>query len=438
MQRNLFSELLTWKNSKHRKPLLLRGARQTGKTWILKEFGRINYKKTVYCNFEEEPELEDLFSSSLRPKEIITKLSILKQVEILPDDTLIIFDEIQHSSNAIVSLKYFYENIPEFNIATAGSLLGVKLSKPKSFPVGKVDIAYIFPMNFQEFLLALGEIELANMLQHIQSIEPIPLPIHNKLIDILKLYYVVGGMPEAVARYVETRSLEAVRKIHNDILDLYVLDFAKHAPKEDIQKLSIIWNSIPTHLARENKKFIFSAVAESGRARSYENAIQWLIDAGLIYKARAIEHIEQPLSGYASNNSFKIYSLDTGLLATQSKLPIDIFVKGNDLFNTYNGAFVENYVAQQLIAYGISDYNSLYYWRSKSGQAEVDFIISLNGKVFPLEVKAGINPKSKSMAVYNEQNHPDALLRTTLLNMMRNGSYINIPLYAAQLLDKLV
>jgi predicted AAA+ superfamily ATPase len=430
MKRDLLIDLVEWKNSEYRKPMLLRGARQTGKTWLLKEFGRLQYKYLVYCNFEEDPLLDTFFESSLHPEDILQKISVFKKTEIHPKDSFIIFDEIQLSKNALTSLKYFSEETPEYHIAAAGSLLGLKVSRPASFPVGKVDILDIHPMCFGEFLSALGEQPLRDFLASIASIEPIPLPFHEKLVELLKTFYIVGGMPEAVARYVGTRSFAEVRTVLENILALYKLDFAKHAPKEDIPRLSIIWDSIPAHLSRENKKFIFSALASTARSRSFESALQWLSDAGLIHRAYALDHVEMPIAGFAERNIFKVYALDTGLLAAQAKIPVDLFVRGNELFHTFHGAFVENFVAQHLVNSRISPDSTLHYWKSESRKAEVDFLIQSGNEILPLEVKAGINPKSKSLQSYNERYKPKALLRTTLLNLMKNGPYINIPLYA--------
>ena len=315
MQRDIYQRLIEWKSSKDRKPLLLQGARQTGKTFILKEFGLKEYKNLVYCNFEEEPQLSENFERDLRPQRILEFLSLYKKTEIDPAQTLLFFDEIQTSNNALNSLKYFCEETPQYNIVAAGSLLGVKLSTPKSFPVGKVTLLPLSPMTFPEFLSALGEKRYRTLLEGLTTVEPLPGLIHDELIDLLKAYYFVGGMPEAVARYADSRSFERVRAVQNDILKEYVLDFAKHAPASDIPKLSLLWDSIPVHLARENKKFIFSALSKSARARDYEKALRWLCDAGLIHMAHAVESVQQPIAGFAERNSFKVYMLDVGLLA---------------------------------------------------------------------------------------------------------------------------
>lgn len=406
---------------------MLNGARQTGKTYILKEFGNKEYEGLIYCNFEEDPGLEEFFKGSLNPHKIIELLSLYKKQPVRPGVDLIFFDEIQASNNALNSLKYFNEEAPQYHVAAAGSLLGVKLSSPKSFPVGKVTMLNLYPMTMQEFLSAAGEGRYKDFLANMPAIEPLPTPFHDDLINLLKIYYFVGGMPEAVRNYAESKSFDKVRLIQNDIIKSYVLDFAKHAPAYDIPKLSLIWESIPLYLARENKKFIFSAISKSSRARDYENALKWLHDAGLIYIAHAVETVQQPITGFANRNIFKVYALDVGLLGAMARIQPDIITHKHELFSTYNGAFVENYAAQQL---AVSHNPYLYYWKSSSGKAEVDFIYEHGSSLFPLEVKAGINPKSKSLLAYDNRFHPPALLRSTLLNMKKNGRIINIPLYA--------
>lgn len=427
MERNIYEQLIAWKNSKNRKPLLVQGARQVGKTYILKEFGNKEYSNVIYCNFEEDPDLRDFFKSSLNPHKVIEMLSIYKKQTIRPESDLIIFDEIQVSNNALNSLKYFNEEARSYHVVAAGSLLGVKLSNPKSFPVGKVAMLDLYPMTFQEFLTALGESRYRSFLENISAIEPLPQPFHEELTDLLRLYYFIGGMPEAVAVYAETKSFDEVRSIQNDILRSYALDFAKHAFVSDIPKLSLIWDSIPVHLARENKKFIFSAISKSARAREYENALRWLQDTGLIYLTYLVKNIRQPLRGFADRSIFKVFALDVGLLGAMARIPVDIIVRKNELFTTYNGAFVENYVAQQLVA---SNMQTLYYWKSESAKTEIDFLYEHKGSVFPLEVKAGINPKSKSLSSFAKRFDPSILLRSTLLNMKKDHKIVNIPLYA--------
>jgi predicted AAA+ superfamily ATPase len=437
MERHIYQKLIAWKSSPGRKPLLLMGARQTGKTWILKEFGRREYANLVYCNFEEEPLLDDFFTASLKPKNILEKLTVREGREIRPGETLILFDEIQQSNAALNSLKYFAEENPEYHVAAAGSLLGVKLSGPRSFPVGKVSFLTLHPMTFSEFLSAMGESRYRGLLEEIGAIAPIPALFHEELIGLLKTYYVVGGMPEAVATYVSTRSFESTRTVHSAVLKAYTLDFAKHAPAVDIPKLSLVWDSIPLHLAKENKKFVFSMVAQSARARDYDNALQWLTDAGLIQKAYAVDHVEQPVRGFADRSAFKVYALDVGLLGAMSRIAPSILLNGNEIFQTYNGAFVENFVAQHLAAAGGEGPCDLYYWKKNPGIAEIDFLTELEGEILPLEVKAGVNSKSKSLGVYAQRYAPRILLRSTLLNLKLDGQILNIPLYAIEHLGRL-
>ncbi len=427
MKRDIYEELLNWKSSNRRKPLLLKGARQTGKTYILKEFGRNEYNSVLYFNFEEDASLDDFFNKNLDPHRIIEDLGLYRRSEIHPGRDLIIFDEIQASNNALNSLKYFQENVNEFHIAAAGSLLGVKLSVPKSFPVGKVNFLDLYPLNFFEFLDATGESRYRKLLSELSQPLPLPQAFHEDLVDILKKYYFTGGMPEAVKEYVQSRDFSTVRAIQKEIINAYILDFAKHAPASDIPKLSLIWDSIPSHLARENKKFMFSAVKKGARARGYESALQWLEDTGLIYKAFSVSVAKYPLKGYMDRSCFKVYALDVGLLGAMAGIPVDVLAHGNKLFKEYAGAFVENYAAQQLVQ--ISGL-PLFYWRSEGKMAEVDFLYEGNGKIYPLEVKSGINPKSKSLKSFDTQFQPPALIRTTLLNLKRDGRTYNIPLYA--------
>lgn len=433
MKRDIYKSLVEWKIDKNRKPLILEGARQTGKTYILKEFGKKEFENFIYCNFEQDNELKSFFRNSLNPKKILESLSLYFNLPIRPGKDLIFFDEIQESNQALNALKYFNEEAQDLAVVAAGSLLGVKMSVPKSFPVGKVTLQTLHPMSFPEFLDATGNSRYRQMLENIDSLEPLPGPFHAELCALLRTYYFVGGMPEAVAEFTASGSYEKVRAIQSNISRAYSLDFAKHAPSSDIPKLSLIWDSIPLQLARENKKFVFSALAKGARGREYENAIQWLVDSGLVCKVTAVDRVEQPLAGFADRSSFKIYALDVGLLGAMAGIPPDILVRGDELFSTYHGAFVENYTAQQLIAAGRSD---LHYWRSESRQAEVDFLIESDMQVLPLEVKAGLNPRSKSLQAYKDRYHPSLRIRSTLLNLMLNDDVLNVPLYAVGLLDK--
>ncbi len=435
MKRDIYAELVTWKSSPRRKPLLLQGARQTGKTFILKEFGHTEYESVVYCNFEEDSGLDLFFQRDLNPDRILAEISIYMNREIQPGTDLVIFDEIQVSNRALNSLKYFAEQRSDVHIAAAGSLIGVKLSGPGSFPVGKVNFSYLYPLTFLEFLDARGESRYRKLIENIDALVPLNEAFHSHLIDLLRSYYFVGGMPEAVRHFAETGNGRETREIHAEIIKSYVLDFAKHVPAADIPKLTQIWDSIPKHLARENKKFVFSAVRKGARARAYENALTWLEDAGLIQRTYAVETGKHPLKYYADTGCFKVFALDVGLLGAVARSPVELLVQGERLFNEYEGAFVENYVAQQLISHF---HQQLYYWRSKGGKAELDFLCEFEDRICPLEVKAGINPKSKSLKSYDLQFQPAQLMRTNLLNFKKDGKVCNLPLYAISLLPRFI
>jgi predicted AAA+ superfamily ATPase len=431
MKRDIYKKLLAWKQSELRKPLVLRGARQVGKTYILKEFAKNEYDNYIYLNFEDDPALDSIFAQRFDKEKIISSLSIYGEgVKILPGSTLIIFDEIQASNNALNSLKYFNENANEYHIVSAGSLLGIKLSGKKSFPVGQVYFLDLYPLSFLEFLDALGKTALRGLIEESgKDFVPFPEPFHIELMGLLKYYYFSGGMPAAVFTYCKTGSFDDTRKIQEDIIDAYLLDFAKHAEKSEVMKITTIWQSIPIHLSRENKKFIFSALRKSARARDYEEALQWLFDAGLIYKSYNISMPGIPLISYAITNFFKVFLLDVGLLGAMSNLSPGSIIKGNSIFTHFHGALVENYVVQQLwdkLPGGV------FYWTS-SGKAEVDFVFSVDDRIYPLEAKAGVNPQSKSLKVYNEKYKPGVLSRTSLLNLKKDGNICNYPLYAISL-----
>ena len=428
MKRDLYRELCEWKSAERRKPLILRGARQTGKTHLLREFGANEYASVAYFNFEEDPGLKDFFQGRLKPTDLIEALGIYRKEAIKPGSDLIIFDEIQACNEALNSLKYFQEQANEFHIAAAGSLLGVKLSQPMSFPVGKVNFLDLRPMSFPEFLDAVGESRYRKLVEKKMDDGPFAQTFHEDLVELLKRYYFVGGMPEAVACYARSRDLSEVRVIQKEILNAYVLDFAKHAPTTDIPKLMQVWDSIPAQLARENRKFQFTALKKTARARDYENAILWLENAGLILRCFLVTKPGQPLSAYADRSAFKVYALDIGLLGAMANILPDILVRGHDLFQEFKGAFIENYAAQTLSAIASG---GLYYWKNESATAEIDFLWqSASGNILPLEVKAGINSKSKSLRTYDEKFGPDQLLRSTLLNLRRDGKILNLPLYA--------
>lgn len=427
MKREIYKKLLVWKQDKYRKPLVLRGARQVGKTYILNEFTK-EYANSLYINFEKMPDVAPLFAGNIEPKNIIKKLQIFFAVTIEPGKTLIIFDEVQECPEALNSLKYFCEEANEYHIVSAGSLLGVKLKRSKGFPVGKVDFLDLKPMSFFEFLNALGEERLQEMLASIVKIEPIDDALHQKALSLLKQYFIVGGMPEVVARFIAERDFGSVRKVQQAILDAYVLDFAKHATASEVMKIMTVWESISSQLAKENKKFIFSAINKSVRAREYASAIQWLCDAGLIYKSFNVAVPKLPLDSYADKNAFKIYFLDVGLLGNMSRLPIKAMLEPHQLFAEFKGALTENFVAQELLTH---HFNALYYWTSE-GIAEIDFILADELDVYPLEVKAGTSAHKKSLLSYNEKYHPKLLLRATLMNLKQDGIVSNYPLYLTE------
>lgn len=405
--------------------MLLRGARQTGKTHLLKAFGNAEYESLAYFNFEEDPGLKDFFSQRVRPAEIMENLSLYAGRKIRPGIDLIVFDEIQASEGALRSLKYFHENTPEYHIAGAGSLLGITLSGPGAFPVGKVNFIDLYPMTFMEFLSASGAPHLRQYLLKITDIAPLPEPFHQELTARLRTFYFTGGMPEAVAHYAETNAGLGVRKIQKDILTAYSLDFAKYASAPDIPKLGMIWESIPAQLGKENRKFVFSLLRKNARIRDFENSIEWLEKSGLILRAFRVSTARQPLAAYREDNIFKIYALDVGLLGAMARIDPASMVTGDRAFREFEGALVESFVAAQLRA---SHDMGLYYWQS-AGTAEVDFVCESGNRIIPLEVKAGINPKSKSLLSYANKYNPPVLARTTRLNLKKDGRLINIPLY---------
>lgn len=434
MKRDIYGQLLKWKTSARRKPLLIKGARQTGKTYILKQFGTNEYDTLAYFNFEEDPLLKDFFSQRLQPEQLIQNLSLYAHKSIRPGRDLIIFDEIQASNNALKSLKYFQEEAPQYHLAAAGSLLGIALSGPGSFPVGKVNFLNLYPMTFHEFLEAVGAGDLSEYIAETSNVAPFPEPLHLEFIRYLRIYYFTGGMPEAVAHYAQNKDLNEVREIQNEIINAYVLDFAKYAATPDIPKLSLVWDSIPAQLAKENKKFVFTMLKKSARLRDFENAIEWLEKSGLIFRIFRVKTAKSPLRGYIEDNIFKVYALDVGILGAMANIAPDILVRGDRIFQEFEGAFVENYVAQQLKA---AKGMELYYWQS-SGSAEVDFVCDYSGHILPLEAKAGINPRSKSLKSFDQKFAPPVLFRTTLLNLRKDDRFVNIPLYALSLFPELL
>lgn len=425
MKRHIFNQLQKWKHSESRKPLILQGARQVGKTYILESFAQSEFENYAYVNFEQDNRAKQIFEPDLKPDRIIKALALHLGMPITPDKTLVFFDEIQACPNALNSLKYFCEQAKDYYVVAAGSLLGIKLSNDKGFPVGKVNFLELFPMSFFEFLQAMGKTQLLQYLIEINQVEPLNAAIHDDLCDLLKIYLYVGGMPEAVKTYIKKEDLVAVRKVHEEIIKAYLLDFAKHAPDNQIMKITAIWNSLPEQLAKESKKFVFSTVKSGARAREYEIALQWLIDAGLIYISYNITAPKLPLKAYLDNNAFKIYCLDVGILGALSNLDAKIILEKNALFTEFKGALTENLAAQLLKCAGIKQ---LFYWTS-AHTAEVDFIVPFENTILPLEIKSGMSTKKKSLLVYDNHYRPPVLNRASLLNLKQDGKLRNYPLY---------
>ncbi len=425
MKRDIYQSLQEWKESSRRKPLILNGVRQVGKTYSLKHFGKASYKKTAYLNFERDEKLGSYFDSTLDPKQLLKILSLHTSVEIEPQNTLVVFDEIQECPKALNSLKYFCEEANEYHVVAAGSLLGVKTTGEKGFPVGKVNFLHLYPLTFFEFLSAIGQDSLRLFLEQYQTYDPLPTALHEKLLSLLRVYFFTGGMPEVVAEYSRSENLNVAREIQLEIITSYEKDFAKHAPPHEIMKITTVWEQIPRQLAKENKKFVFAAIRKSARGREYEEAIQWLSDAGLIHKSFLVESPKFPLRAYADNSSFKIFLADIGLLGAQSHLHPKMTIEGNVLFTEFKGALTENFVAQELLA---TQHKEAYYWASE-GTAEIDFLLEEDHEILPLEVKAGASQKKKSLHVYDQKYTPSKLLRTTTMNLKQDGKIYNYPLY---------
>lgn len=424
MKRVIYQDLLKWKNSEDRKPLILKGVRQCGKTWLLKEFGKNNYEDVAYFNFEGNEALKARFEQDLEIDRILEELSILNHKSIKPEKTLVIFDEIQFCNRALTSLKYFCENAPEYHVACAGSLLGILLSKPLSFPVGKVDFLELRPMNFYEFLLANDEKMLIHYLK--KNRDKVPIMFEKQLQNYLKNYYIVGGMPEVVEKWIATKDIEQVEKVQDMILNSYELDFAKHAPLHDTPKLSLIWNYIPRELSRENSKFIYGHVKEGARAKDLEDALQWLVSAGMCYKINRIEKPNMPLSSYIDMQSFKIYMCDVGLLRRKAKVEASIILEDDkEIYKEFKGALAENFTLLELLAI---NGEIPYYWTS-GNEAEVDFVWQYKGKAIPVEVKSGENLGARSLTLYRKKYEPEIALKTSLKNVDLQDGLIHIPLY---------
>lgn len=431
--RDNIKTLCEWKEQKNRKPLILQGARQVGKTWLLKEFGRSNFDDVAIFNFDENPELKQFFIHTKDVKRILENLALVHGRAIKPETTLIIFDEIQECNEALNTLKYFAENAPQYYITCAGSLLGVALSRGASFPVGKVDFLEIYPLSFMEFLGSADE-QLYNYVMQVDTIEPLPDIFFNQLLDKFKMYFISGGMPEAVSELLESGDIPNVQKILKNILNSYALDFSKHADNSDVAKIGYVWQSLPSQLARDNKKFIYKAVKTGARAREYENALQWLSSAGLIHRVNNCTKPALPLTAYNDLSAFKIYSLDVGLLREQSKLAPSAISEGNRLLTEFKGALSENYILTSLIkAYK----DTPHYWTSNN-QSEIDFILQIDNDIIPIEVKSDENVIGKSMTRYRKEFEPKLSIRYSLKNLKQDNGLINIPLFLADITKQLL
>ncbi len=433
MERIAMKELVSWKNKPGRKPLIIRGARQVGKTWLMKEFGKKEYSQTVYVNFESSKLLKTLFVDNFDINRIITALQIETGIQVNPENTLIILDEIQEAEGAITSLKYFCENAPQYHIIAAGSLLGVAMHKHTSFPVGKVEFLDLYPLNYTEFLLALDQQPLLDLLKSkdwtlIKSFK-------EKYIQILRQYYYIGGMPEVVLSYRTQNDFKDVRVIQKRILTAYEHDFSKHAPSDIVPRIRMLWNSIPSQLAKENKKFIYGAVKPGSRAKDYELALSWLIDCGLVHKVCRVSKPGIPLKAYEDYNAFKLFIADVGLMGAMGDIDVRTLLEGNLIFEEFKGALTEQYVLQQLIT--MPDL-VIYYWSAERSIAEIDFLIQYSGEVIPIEVKAEENLQAKSLKAFCQKYSPQTAIRTSMSDFRKEDWLTNLPLYAIGKLTELL
>lgn len=432
MQREMMNKLVNWKSSLARKPLIIRGARQVGKTWLMKEFGRQYFKNTVYINFDENRNIIKLFDGNINPERILLGLNAETGETIVPEDTLIIFDEIQEAPRALTSLKFFCEEAPEYAIVSASSLLGVALHEGTLFPVGKVILYDLYPMSFKEFLCALGEEKQAYLIEN--DDKELTAAFKNKYIERLKQYYYVGGMPEAVKLFAEGADYSKVREVQKDLLNYYQQDFSKHANPALIPRLNLIWQLIPSQLAKENRKFIYGLIREGSRAKDYELALQWLQDCGLIHKNKCVKKPGIPLNAYAESSIFKIFLLDVGLLGAMAELPAKTILEGDSIFTEFKGALTEQYVIEQLVGTG----NNIYYFSEDNSRCEID-VLYLNGRsIIPVEVKAEENLRAKSLRTYYEKYKPQISVRTSMSDYREQDWMINIPLYRISEIDRII
>lgn len=425
-------ELIRWKGSENRKPLIIRGARQVGKTWLMREFGKQQYEKVAYINLESSGAMREVFREDFNMERILLALQIESGITIEPANTLIILDEIQEAERALTSLKYFQENAPRYHVICAGSLLGVALHSHTSFPVGKADFLDLCPLSFTEFLQAIDKQPLLEVLK--KQDWALVRSFKKAYIQHLKEYYYVGGMPEAVRSFAQHRDIKEVRNIQKQILTAYEQDFSKHAPNDIVPRIRMLWNSIPAQLAKENKKFIYGVIRPGARAREYELAMSWLIDCGLVHQVNRVSRPALPLKAYSESGIFKLYIADVGLLGAMSDLDAKTLIEGNEVFREFKGSLTEQYVLQQLVT--LKDI-SAYYWSAETATAEIDFVLQYEGKVVPLEVKAEENLKAKSLRIYSDKFHPPIAVRTSLSEFRKEEWLTNLPLYALHLIRDL-
>ena len=424
MYREAIQRLKLWKEAPNRKPLILRGARQVGKTWLMKEFGKLYYQRCAYVSMDENERMQEVFRDAFDINRIIEMLEIEVGFKINQKDTLIIFDEVQEIPRALKALKYFQETAPEYHIIAAGSLLGIALHEGTSFPVGKVDFCDLFPLTFREFLLACGEEKLVEILDR-NDLDAMHI-LKTKYKDYLKYYYYIGGMPEAVLEFITNRDMKSVRNVQNRLLYAYENDLSKHAPKEIVTRIRMLWNSIPAQLAKENKKFIYGLIREGARAKEYEVAITWLMDVGLVYKINRVKKPDFPLRAYQDFSAFKLFVVDIGLLGAMSRLNPKIILEGNRLFEEFKGALTEQYVLQQLIT---EPENDIFYWSAENATSELDFLIQTDEYIVPLEVKAEENLQAKSLKVFTQKYGVKNAVRVSMSEFREQDWLVNIPLY---------
>ena len=424
MYRTKIKAFTDWKKQPDRKPLIVQGARQVGKTWLIKEFGKTAFKKMVYINFEDTVELQNMFLQDFNISRLITVLEVFSGIQINPEDTLIVFDEIQSAKKGITSLKYFCENAPEYHVIASDSLLGMNLHNKVSFPVGKVNFLYLYPLSFYEFLLAVGEPGLASVLSE-KHWDVLPVFTH-KFKEYLRYYFYVGGMPEVVDAFVQNRDWKKVRQIQQEILFTYQNDFSKHAPLEIVPRINMVWDSIPAQLGKENKKFVYGIMKEGARAKDFELSIQWLVDSGLLLKCNRISKPYMPLIAYQDISAFKLFFNDVGLLSAKASLDVKTIIAGNDIFTEFKGSLTEQFVIQQLFTI---DNAPVYYWTNDRSTAEVDFVVQYEGNIIPLEVKSSENLKAKSFKLFCEKYESKNAIRTSLSDYKKESWLTNVPLY---------